>query len=237
MIRNLIIFLSIFFLIGCGGSTLDRKDSTQYDKGSFNQLGKLDFDRMADYEIRENFESLKLLMIKLYKRNPIQLKKTTSDNAEQAANYFFSNPNHKWNFETIGNKQGFEAIYQSFDENFKGDRVLSLITGLYTMTIEAHGGKTEFYITDSIEPQNLYNLARNYEIVVWMLSTKKNSEDKLYLLSNEMNNDVSNLSFEREFGKMIGRTDYFAYTLSEKTERVITRFIQGAVGTVLIPFI
>ena len=91
MIRNLIIFLSIFFLIGCGGSTLDRKDSTQYDKGSFNQLGKLDFDRMADYEIRENFESLKVLMIKLYKRNPIQLKKTTSDNAEQAANYFFSN--------------------------------------------------------------------------------------------------------------------------------------------------
>ena len=75
MIRNLIIFLSIFFLIGCGGSTLDRKDSTQYDKGSFNQLGKLDFDRMADYEIRENFESLKVLMIKLYKRNPMQLKK------------------------------------------------------------------------------------------------------------------------------------------------------------------
>jgi len=176
-------------------------------------------------------------MIKLYKRNPIQLKKTTSDNAEQAANYFFSNPSHKWNFEAIANKQGFDAIYQSFDENFKGDRVLSLITGLYTMTIEAHGGKTEFFITDSIEPQNLYNLARNYEIVVWMLSSKKNAEGKLYLLSNEMNNNETNLSFEREFGKMIGRTDYFAYTLSEKTERVITRFIQGAVGTVLIPFI
>ena len=105
------------------------------------------------------------------------------------------------------------------------------------MTIEAHGGKTEFFITDSIEPQNLYNLARNYEIVVWMLSSKKNAEGKLYLLSNEMNNNETNLSFEREFGKMIGRTDYFAYTLSEKTERVITRFIQGAVGTVLIPFI
>ena len=105
------------------------------------------------------------------------------------------------------------------------------------MTVEAHGGKTEFYIIDSIEPQNLYNLARNYEIVVWMLSTKKNADGKLYLLSNEMNSDVTNLSFEREFGKMIGRTDYFAYTLSEKTERVITRFIQGAVGTVLIPFI
>ena len=105
------------------------------------------------------------------------------------------------------------------------------------MIVKAHGGKTEFYIIDSIEPQNLYNLARNIEIVVWMLSTKKNDKGKLFLLTNEKNENISNLSFEREFGKMIGRTDYFAYTLSEKTERVITRFIQGAVGTVLIPFI
>jgi hypothetical protein len=66
---------------------------------------------------------------------------------------------------------------------------------------------------------------------------KKDSSGKLFLVTNEIKEDVSNLSFEREFGKMIGRTDYFAYTLSEKTERVITRFIQGAVGTVLIPFI
>ena len=222
---------------GCGGSKLDRKDSTQYDKGSFNQLGKLDFDRMADYEIRENFESLKTLMIKLYKKNPRELKKTTSDNPEHAANYFFSNPKHKWNIEGINYKRDFDAIYQAFDENFEGDRVLSLIAGLYTMILEAHGGKTEFYIVDSIEPQNLYNLARNFEIVVWMLSTKKDSSGKLFLVTNEIKEDVSNLSFEREFGKMIGRTDYFAYTLSEKTERVITRFFQGAVGTVLIPFI
>jgi len=237
VIRIIFILLSMTLISGCGGSKLDRKDSTQYDKGSFNQLGKLDFDRMADYEIRENFESLKTLMIKLYKKNPRELKKTTSDNPEQAAIYFFSNPKHKWNIEGINYKRDFDAIYQAFDENFEGDRVLSLIAGLYTMILEAHGGKTEFYIVDSIEPQNLYNLARNFEIVVWMLSTKKDSSGKLFLVTNEIKEDVSNLSFEREFGKMIGRTDYFAYTLSEKTERVITRFIQGAVGTVLIPFI
>ena len=237
MIRTIFVFLLIVIISGCAGNTLDRKDATQYDKGSFNQLGKLDFDRMADYEIRENFESLKTLMIKLYKRNPSELRKTSSDNAEQTANYFFSNPKHKWNIEGINFKQDFDAVYQAFDENFEGDRVLSLIAGLYTMIIKAHGGKTEFYIIDSIEPQNLYNLARNIEIVVWMLSSKKNSVGKLFLVTNEMNDDLSNLSFEREFVKMIGRTDYFAYTLSEKTERVITRFIQGAVGTVLIPFI
>ena len=46
-------------MTGCSGSSIERKDSTQYDKGSFNQLAKLDQDRMADYEIRENIESLK----------------------------------------------------------------------------------------------------------------------------------------------------------------------------------
>lgn len=237
MIHLPIVFIIIFLISSCGGPGLERNDSTQYDKGSFNQLGKFDFDRMADYEVRENFESLKKLMIKLYKRNPKELRKTSSDNAEHVANYFFSNPTHKWNIEEINFKRDFDAIYQTFDKDFEGDRVLSLIAGLYTMIVKAHGGKTEFYIIDSIEPQNLYNLARNIEIVVWMLSTKKNDKGKLFLLTNEKNENISNLSFEREFGKMIGRTDYFAYTLSEKTERVITRFIQGAVGTVLIPFI
>ena len=87
--RILILFTIVSLLTGCSGSSIERKDSTQYDKGSCNQLAKLDQDRMADYEIRENIESLKILMLKLYKRNPDQLKKTTSDNAEQAVNWIF----------------------------------------------------------------------------------------------------------------------------------------------------
>ena len=234
--RILIIYIIFSLLTGCSGSTIERKDSTQYDKGSFNQLAKLDQDRMADYEIRENIESLKILMLKLYKRNPDQLKKTTSDNAEQAVNWVFFG-GHRWDFEQINNATDFEAVYQAFDQKFEGDRVLSLITGLYTMLVKAHGDKTEFFITDSIDPQNLYNMARNIEITMWMLSTKKNKEGRLLLYSNEINEEVANLSFEREFGKMIGRLDYFAYTLSEKTERVITRMIQNVTTGILLPFI
>jgi len=232
--KILIIFLTLA-LFSCSSSTLQRKDSTQYDKGSINQFGKSDFDRMADYEIRENIESLKILMIKFYKKNPNQLKKSTSDNAEKMTNWVF-NGNHNWKFKRINNAQGVDALNQVFDDNFEGDRVLSLITGLYTMLIKAHGNKKEFYIFDSLDPQKIYNSSRNFEIIVWKLSSKKNNKGQPYLISNEISSSQANLSFEREFGKIIGRTDYFAFTLSEKTERAVTRMIQSFTTGIFLPF-
>jgi len=232
--KILLLFLT-FLICSCSGSTLKKKDSTQYDKGSINQFGKSDFDRMADYEIRENIESLKILMLKFYKKNPNQLKKSTSDNAEKMTNWVF-NGDHNWKFKRIDNAQDVDALNQVFDDNFKGDRVLSLITGLYTMLTKAHGDKTEFYIFDSLDPQKIYNASRNIEIIVWKLATKKNNKGQPFLLSNEINSLESNLSFEREFGKIIGRTDYFAFTLSEKTERTVTRVIQNFTTGIFLPF-
>ena len=235
MKMKIFLILLTLVLYSCSTSTLQRKDSTQYDKGSINQFGKSDFDRMADYEIRENIESLKILMIKFYKKNPNQLKKSTSDNAEKMTNWVF-NGDHNWQFERINNTQGVDALNQVFDDNFKGDRVLSLVTGLYTMLIKAHGNKKEFYMFDTLDPQKIYNAARNFEMIVWKLSSKKDSEGRPYLLSNEINSSEANLSFEREFGKIIGRTDYFAFTLSEKTERAVTRAIQSFTTGIFLPF-
>ncbi|MDC6484575.1 hypothetical protein PQZ09_01405 [Methylophilaceae bacterium] len=232
---KILILLLTTLLFSCSTSTLQKKDSTQYDKGSINQFGKTDFDRMADYEIRENIESLKILMIKFYKKNPNQLKKSTSDNAEKMTNWVF-NGDHNWKFERIDNAQGVDALNQVFDDNFKGDRVLSLVTGLYTMLIKAHGNKKEFYMFDSLDPQKIYNASRNFEMIVWKLSSKKDSKGQPYLLSNEINTSGTNLSFEREFGKIIGRTDYFAFTLSEKTERAVTRAIQSFTTGIFLPF-
>tara|TARA_B100000902_G_scaffold68544_1_gene74633 strand:- start:1087 stop:1788 length:702 start_codon:yes stop_codon:yes gene_type:complete len=232
---KILILICTLLIYSCSGSTLQKKDSTQYDKASINQFGKSDFDRMADYEIRENIESLKILMLKFYKKNPNQLKKSTSDNAEKMTNWVF-NGDHNWKFKKINNAQDINALNQVFDDDFKGDRVLSLITGLYTMLIKAHGNKKEFYIFDSLDPQKIYNASRNIEIIVWKLKSKKNKEGKPYLLSNEINSLETNLSFEREFGKMIGRTDYFAFTLSEKTERAVTRVIQSFTTGIFLPF-
>ena len=189
---------------------------------------------MADHEIRENIQSLKSLMIKLYKRNPVELKKSTSEDAEKMVNWVF-NGNHNWNFEAINNAQGTDAIYLTFNEDYKGDRVLPFIVGIYTMLIKAHGGKKEFYLFDSIDPQLLYNASRNLEIAAWKLSNTKDTSGNLFLLANEINQKENNLSFEREFGKIIGRTDFVAFTLSEKMERNITRIIQNLATGLLIP--
>lgn len=212
------------------------------DRSSANQLVKNDFDRMADVELQENTHSLKNLMLKLYKRNPNQLAKSTTDNAEKMVDWVFEGElQHKYLFKEIDNKQDTEAIFLAFDTNYQGDRVLPFIVGLQTMLIKAHGNKTAFYLTDTIEPQRIYNVARNIEIAAWKLSNARDASGNLYLLTNEINSREingkdSNLSFEREFGKMIGRTDLYAIALAEKSQRLISRVMQSLATAAFLPF-
>jgi hypothetical protein len=207
------------------------------EKSSANQFMKTDFDRMADVELAENTLSLKTLMLKLYKRNPKELAKSTTDSADKMVAWVFDGElQHHWQFKELDNKQSTEAIYLSFNPDFQGDRVLAFVVGLQTMLEQAHGSKKEFYLTDSIHPQSLYNVARNVEIAAWKLSTSRKPNGELYLLSNELNAQERNLTFEREFGKIIGRTDLFAYMLAEKSQRFISRITQSIATMAFLPF-
>ena len=209
----------------------------QQDRSTIRQLGKGDFDRMADVEMRENTESLRLLMYKLYKRNPHELQKSTSDVAEKMVNWVFDGEaQHHYNFEAINNLQDTEAIFLAFKPDYTGDRVLPFIVGLHTMLLKAHDGKTDFYLTDSLDPQHIYNVARNIEIAAWKLSNARDESGALYLLTNEINVNERNLSFEREFGKIIGRTDLYAVALAEKSQRLISRIVQNLATALFLPF-
>jgi hypothetical protein len=207
----------------------------QGDRSSINQLAKTDFDRLADVEMRENTQSLRLLMTKLYKRNPQELRKSTSGSVDEMVAWVFDG-RQDWKFEAINNAQGTVAIFLAFDPNYQGDRVLPFIVGLQTMLIKAHGGKSEFYLPDNVDPQNIYNAARNVEIAAWKLSNARNQNGRLYLLTNEINETERNLSFEREFGKIVGRTDLYAITLAEKSQRLITRVMQSLATAFFLPF-
>lgn len=207
----------------------------QEDRSSVTQLGKSDIDRMADVEMRENTQSLRLLMTKLYKRNPRELRKSTSDPVEKMVDWVFEG-GHGWKIKKINEAQGIEAIQMALSPDYTGDRVLPLIVGMQTMLIKAHGGKTEFFMTDSLDPQIIYNVARNVEIVDWKLSNARDSQGLPLLLTNELSEHERNLSFEREFGKIVGRLDMFALTLSEKSQRFISRVVQNLATALFLPF-
>lgn len=218
------------------GKTPQKSVPQQQDRSTINQLGKSDFDRMADVEIRENTESLRTLMLKLYKRNPNELKKSTSDPADKMATWVFEGgAQHQYKFSEIHNLQTTDAIFLTFKPEYSGDRVLSFIVGLHTMLLKAHNDKTDFYLTDSIDPQRVYNVARNIEIAAWKLSNARKQDGTLYLLTNEINDTEKNLTFEREFGKIIGRTDLYAISLAEKSQRFISRVMQNLATAVFLP--
>ena len=236
--KMLLLLLACCVITACATNTpMEGKPIPERsDRSSANQLGKNDFDRMADVEMAENTQSLRNLMLKLYKRNPHELAKSTADNAEKMVEWVFeSELQHHFKFKEIDNKQGTQAVFLAFDNNYQGDRVLPFIVGLQTMLLKAHNNKTEFYLTDKIEPQHVYNVARNIEIAAWKLSNARDANGNLYLLSNEIG-DNHNLSFEREFGKMIGRTDLYAISLAEKSQRLVSRVMQSLATAVFLPF-
>jgi hypothetical protein len=226
------------FITACASSQVSpvngKKIPEQKDSSSLSHLIKSDIDRLADVESRENTQSLRLLMIKLYKRNPAELKKSTSGTVEQMVDWVFEG-DQNWKFDAIGGVQDLDAMYLAFKPEYKGDRVLPFIVGIQTMLIKARGGKTEFYLTDSVDPQRVYNTARNIEIAVWKLSNTRDDTGRLYFLTNEVAGKEPNLSFEREFGKMVGRIDLYALTLAEKNQRTITRITQGVATKLFIP--
>jgi hypothetical protein len=198
------------------------------------QLVKTDIDRVAEAHQRELFANLRLLAEKLYRRNPRELKKGSRPDVAMGLAHIFDAP-HAWNFPELEGKRGAPAIQLAFQESYRGDRVLAFVAGLGSMIQTAFQDKTEFFLLDDLDPQGLYNAARNVEIAVWKLSTARNAHGELYLLSNERAGAVANLSFEREFGKIIGSLDVLSKIVAEKADRTIVKTIQSLATAVFLP--
>ena len=105
------------------------------------------------------------------------------------------------------------------------------------MLIVAHGDKTEFTLIDGLDAQKLYNAARNIEIAAWMLSNRRNTLGQPLLLADEITPQVRNLSFEREFGKVIARLDLLAELVTEKYRRAAISYVQNLLGGTFLQFL
>lgn len=199
-----------------------------------SQLAKSDIDRVAEAHQREIFADLRLLAEKLYRRNPRELKKSGLPGVEAGLTRIFEGI-HEWKFPELQGKRGTDAIHLAFRDDYNGDRVLALIAGLGSMMQTAFNDKTELFVIDDLNPQRLYNAARNVEIAVWKLSNAHTAQSELYLLSNETAGPVKNLSFEREFGKIIGSLDILSKIIADKDNRTIVKVIQTLASAVFLP--
>lgn len=209
--------------------------------GNFDpkQIVKGDIDRVADVHRRVVFDSLRVVAEKLYRRNPREWKKGGHASVEAALDYLLD-PRLNWRLPELASYIGrppTDQILAALREDYAGDRVAAFMAGLGAMLNAAFDNKTEFYMYDDLDPQKLYNSARNIEIAMWKLANARDSSGSLLLLSNEIAAppQISNLSFEREFGKMIGNLDLLARIAADKGNRTIARVAQSIASAVFLP--
>jgi hypothetical protein len=198
------------------------------------ELLKSDVDAAAELHLQESLASIRLLMEKLYRRNPRELKKSGFLTIEAAVERGFD-PKYGFRLPELKGAHGIEAIQLALRPEYTGDRVFAFSVGLAGMIVLAYGDKTEIYLTDALDAQRLYNAARNVEIAAWKLANARDAQGQLLLLSNHGAGDVQNLSFEREFGKVIGYQDVMARVTAQRTNRIIRRSTQFIATAVFLP--
>lgn len=197
-------------------------------------LFKSDIDAIAEVHLRESIASAKLLTEKLYRRNPRELRKSGDATPEAAVARAFD-PRHAWRFAELSNQRGIAALQLAFRPDFAGDRVFAFGVGLGSMISQAYDDKTQFYLTDRLDAQRLYNSARNVEIAAWKLANARAPNGEPLLLSNEISGAAPNLSFEREIGKLVAYQDAIALVMAQRTNRTIRFFSQSLATAMFLP--
>ena len=221
-------------LAGCSSNNVQVEDGPDTQDVNFDSLVKTDVGVVLEIHVREVRSLMRELMVKLYKRNPRELKKSRFPTAEENIDRLFEQ-RHGWNFPELGGKRDIEAIKLTFDEDFRGDRVFAFVSGLTSMLMASYKYKQEFYVLDSVDAQHLYNSARNIEIAVWRLAQERDSYSELFLYSNSLPGEVRNLSYERIFGKLISLQDTMAIIIAGKTNRTLIKVVQRMVTAVFLP--
>lgn len=198
-------------------------------------FAKSDIDSAAEIHLQESLASTRLLSEKLYRRNPREWRRGGYASAEAAVERAFD-PQFAWTFPELGSARGTDALQLAFRPEFAGDRVFAFGVGMGSMIMQAYGNQTEFFLLDQIDPQKLYNAARNIEVAAWKLATARDAQGALLLLSNDIAADgVQNLSYEREIGKLIAYQDSLALVIAERTNRNIRFVVQGGMLKVFLP--
>ena len=209
------------------------KDGRTTSEMDVKYLAKTEVDRFADANRAEVMGGLMLIADKLYRRNPKEWKKAGVDSREAALERL--KMRHYRSLPELGGLREGKAAALAFSETYSGDRVAALMFGLLTMVDAAYDHKAEFYMLDSLDEMKLFNCARNMEVAVWKLGNDRNAAGELFLLANELDAANRNLSFEREFGRLMGLLDFMAKVVADRNGRTVSRLGHSVVSTIFLP--
>lgn len=222
--------LASFLLGGC--ATYVDTNGSRHSDFDLRYLAKSDVDRVIETNRASVTDSLHRVADKLYRRNPREWKKAGLTSREAALERLFNGTNR---FPELKKRSEGDAVMLAFDPEYSGDRVLAVMAGLNSMVDAAFEHKHTFYMFDDLDAQKLYNCARNVEIAVWKMSSSRTENGTALLVSNELDFNNPNLSFEREFGRIIGLLDFMSLVVADKNGRSVTRLTQSIATSVFLP--
>ena len=219
--KNITLIILIIFLASCKNNVL-------------TNIAKTDIDIITEIHVNNAKENIEDLIIKLYKLNPIYLRKNEKFNnvSEVIIDIFKDIDVEK--IDKTG-KDNINLILKGFNHDFNGDRIYYICKGLYGMINASYNYKNKFYLTDpKLDAQKLMNTAINIETLVWRLSNAKNNGE-LLIKTNNINKNKINLSFERLFGKLINNQENMARIISSQQGRIIQKAAKGIVSSIFLP--
>lgn len=214
-------------LASCASVPADGQRGPRNETMSFDQLLQTDFNRTVTIAMRDNLDSLYRLQEKLYRRNPSQWRVAGYTDLEAALTDGRDAIVNARPPADLHGLQDIEILSVALDPAYRGDRVAAFIYGLADMIFKAHDDKSRFYASDVLDAKRIYNAARNVEIAAWLLSSRRDEHGLPLLLANEISDNAVNVSFEREFGQLVGRLDLVANLLDENMRRVGINYVQG----------
>lgn len=230
----LLLFLS---LTGCGSPVPNQRD---VNGAAFNesQLVQSGMNRFANLTMRDNLDSLAVLLDKLYRRNPSMWRRSGAATLDEARERVMLalRTNADWPGGDVP-QRGVEAIRLAFAPVYDGDRAGLLVYGLGSMLIQAYDGHVSLNLLNGLNAQKVANAAHNVAVAAWLLASRTDAQGRPLLLADDITPEARNLSFQREFGKIIGRLDTLAATADEKYRRSIIDYAQGLVAGPFLQFL
>ena len=236
--RRALCVLSVLLGLGLGGCSSSQSHNSilsNETEPAVDELFQTHVDRVATISMRKNLNTLYVLMGKLYRRNPHEWRKAGVSSRLAAEQHIQWAIEQQQPLRGLGGRTDVAALAFALGEDFHGDRVGAFIYALGSMLITAHGGRTRFYMTDTLDAQFIQNAARNMEKASWMLANRKDSRGQPWLLSNEISVKGNNLSYAVEFGKIVARLDLLTEVLDESTRRIGVGYAQGLLFMNFLP--